>query len=90
MPAAREMLRIIAEDPVAQARYFIFCMRLFCEQVLGTGPIDEFLRHNGRLESPEFPDGFAASGQGGALGMLAAMHGPIEEQARHRSAAEPS
>ena len=31
---------------------------------------------------PAFPDGFAASGLGGAFGMLAALHGPIEEQAR--------
>ena len=49
VPSIREMLRIIAEDPVAQARYFIFSMRLFCEHVLGTGPFDEFLRHNGWL-----------------------------------------
>ena len=73
-----------------RARYFIVCMRLFCEHVLGTAPFDENLRHNGRLESPAFPDGFAASGLGGALGMLAALHGPIEEQARHSSAAVPS
>ena len=31
---------------------------------------------------PAFPDGFAASGLGGAFGMIAALHGPIEEQAR--------
>lgn len=82
MPSAREMLRIIAQDPVAQARFFILAMRLFCEHVLGTGPVDELLRHNGRADGAAFPDGFAASGLGGALGMLAAFHGPIEEQAR--------
>ena len=90
MPSAKEMLQIIAEDPVAQARYFIFCMRIFCEHVLGTGPFDDFLRHNGWLESPAFPDGFAASGLGGAFGMVAALHGPIEEQARNHSAAVSS
>jgi hypothetical protein len=82
MPSAREMLRIVAEDPVAQARFFTLAMRLFCEHVLGTGPFDELLRHNGGLEGAQFPDGFAASGLGGGFGMLAAMHGPIEEQAR--------
>ena len=82
MPSAREMLRLIARDPVAQARFFILSMRLFLEHVLGTGPFDDHLRHNGRFEGPLFPDGFAASGLGGAYGMLAALHGPIEEQAR--------
>ena len=82
MPSAREMLQIVAEDPIAQARYFILSMRLFCEHVLGTGPFDGHLRHNGKLESPAFPDGFAASGLGGAFGMIAACHGPVEEQAR--------
>ena len=37
MPSAREMLHIVAKDPVAQARFFIISMRLFCEHVLGTG-----------------------------------------------------
>jgi len=82
MPCAREMLQLVAEDPVAQARYFILSMRLFCEHILGSGPFDELLRHNGWLEGPAFPDGFAASGLGGSFGMLAAFHGPIEEQAR--------
>ena len=82
MPCAREMLQLVAEDPVAQARFFILFIRLFCEHVLGSGPMDEFLRHNGWLEGTTFPDGFAASGLGCAFGMLAAFHGPIEEQAR--------
>ena len=46
------------------------------------GPFDDLLRHNGWLEGPAFPDGFAASGLGGAFGILAAFHEPIEEQAR--------
>ena len=82
MPSAREMLHIVAQDPVAQARFFILSMRLFCEHVLGTGPFDEFLRHNGWRDGAKFSDGFAASGLGGAFSMVAAMHGPIEEQAR--------
>ena len=82
MPSAREMLQVIAEDPVAQARFFIISMRLFCEHVLGAGPFDDVLRHNGWLEGSAFPDGFAASGLGGAFGMIAAFHGPVEEQAR--------
>ncbi len=57
-------------------------MRLFCEHVLGAGPIDNLLRHNGWHENPIFRDGFAASGLGGVFGLLAAFHGPIEEQAR--------
>jgi len=82
VPSVREMLHIIAKDPVTQARFFTLSMRLFCEHVLGTGPFDALLRHNGAMEGPAFPDGFAASGLGGAFGMLAALHGPIEEQAR--------
>ena len=82
MPSAREMLRVIAQNPVAQARCFILSMCVFCEHVLGTGPFDSILRHNGTHNGPAFPDGFAASGLGGSFGMLAALHGPIEEQAR--------
>ena len=82
MPCVREMLAIIAKDPVGQARFFILTMQLFCEHVLGVGPFDSFYRHNWAMEGPEFPDGFAASLLGGAFGMLAAFHGPIEEQAR--------
>ena len=67
----------MAKDPVAQARYFILSMRLFCEHVLGTGPVDELLRHNGWHDGACFPDGFAASCLGGAFGIIAAFHGPI-------------
>lgn len=75
-------MQTIASDPVAQARYFILTMRFFCEHVLGLGQFDDCLRHNGSASGPIFPDGFAASGLGGAFGMVAACHGPIEEQAR--------
>lgn len=82
MPAAEEMLRIIARDPVAQARFFIICMQLFCEHILGTGPFDTCLRHNGLANGVVYPDGYAAFLLGGAMTMIASMHGPIEEQAR--------
>ena len=82
MPSTREMLQIVAKDPVAQARFFITTMRLFCEHVLGSGPFDALLRHNGAMEGAAWPDGFAASLMGGAYGMVAAFHSPIEEQAR--------
>ena len=38
MPSATEMVKLVARNPVAQARFFILCMRLFCEHILGTGP----------------------------------------------------
>ena len=53
-----------------------------CEHVLGLGPFDDLLRHGGWREGQPFPDGMATSCLGGAFGMISAMHGPIEEQAR--------
>ncbi|CAK0853503.1 unnamed protein product [Prorocentrum cordatum] len=82
MPSARRMLQIVAQGPVAHARFFIFTMQIFCEHVLGTGPWDSQLRHNGRRDGAAFPDGFASSCAGGAFLAVAALHGPIEEQAR--------
>ncbi len=82
MPKAEEMLRIIAKDPVAQARFFIISMRLYCEHVLGLGPFDDSLRHNGKHDGVRFPDGYAASLMTYAMNFIASLHGPIEEQAR--------
>ena len=82
MPKAEEMLRIIAKDPVAQARFFIISMRLFCEHVLGLGPFDNCLRHHGSRDHVRFPDGYAASLMTYATNFIASLHGPIEEQAR--------
>ena len=48
MPKYEEMLRIVARDPVALARFFILAERLFCEHILGTGLWDRQLRHHGR------------------------------------------
>jgi hypothetical protein len=82
MPTAEEMPRIVAKNPVAQARFFIISMRLFCEHILGIGPVDEYLRHNGRQNGCYWPGGYAASAIAGGINMVAAFHGPIEEQAR--------
>ena len=82
MPSATEMLKIIAKNPVAQAQFFIFSMRLFCEHVLGLGPYDDWLRHNGINDGIIFPDGYAASCLAAGMNMIASLHGPIEEQSR--------
>ena len=82
MPKYEEMLRIVARDPVALARFFILAERLFCEHILGTGPWDGQLRHHGRKDGIIFPDGFAANDFNRGMNFIASMHGPIEEQAR--------
>ncbi len=82
MPKAEEMLKIIARNPVAQARFFIISMRLFCEHILGLGPFDNLLRHHGPINGVEYPDGYATSLMGGSFNFIASLHGPIEEQAR--------
>ena len=38
LPSAASMRRIVARDPVAQARCFAFMMDIFCEEVLGILP----------------------------------------------------
>ena len=39
MPTASRMLEILAENPVAQARFFVLSMRLFLEHVLSSGSV---------------------------------------------------
>jgi len=80
MPTAVEMLRIVAKNPVAQARFFIISMRLFCEHILGIGPIDEYLRHNGRQNGCCWPDGYAASAVGGASTWWPPSMGPLKSR----------
>lgn len=82
MPSAGRMLEILAENPVAQAKFFIISMRLFLEHVLGIMPFDEQLRANGTRASVVFPDGAASEFVGGAFPAIQQLHGPIEEQAR--------
>jgi hypothetical protein len=74
MPKAVEMLKIIAKDPVAQARFFILSMQLFYEHVLGLCHFDSFLRHNGKVDGVAFPDGYATSLMGGAMNFIASLH----------------
>eukprot|EP00435_Cladocopium_sp_Y103_P023726 s4406_g5.t1 len=82
MPTASRMLEMLAENPVAQARFFILSMRLFLQHVLGIAPFDKQLRANGTTNGVEFPDGCSAAFMGGSFGAIAHLHGPIEEQAR--------
>ena len=82
MPSASRMLEILAENPAAQAKFFIISMRLFLEHVLGVMPFDEQLRPNSTRASVVFPDGAAAEFLGGAFPAIQQLHGPIEEQAR--------
>ena len=82
MPSTGRMLEILAENPVAQAKFFIISMRLFLEHVLGIMPFDEQLRANGTRASVVFPDGAASEFVGGAFPAIQQLHGPIEEQAR--------
>ena len=82
MPSAQRMLEILAENPVAQAKFFIISMRLFLEHILGVMPFDEQLRANGSRAGVVYPDGAAADFLGGSFPAIQQLHGPIEEQAR--------
>ena len=82
MPSAGRMLEILAENPVAQAKFFILSMRLFLEHVLGVMPFDEQLRANGSRAGCLYPDGCAGEFFGGCFPSIQQLHGPIEEQAR--------
>lgn len=82
VPSKREMLLMIARDPLSQTRFFIFCYQLFMMHVLGLGPVDSFLRHNGFADGCVHPDGRAANLWSGGSCSVAAAHFPIEEQGR--------
>ena len=82
MPSAARMLEILAENPAAQAKFFIISMRLFLEHVLGIMPFDGQLRANGTRAGVTFPDGSASEFTGGPFPAIQQLHGPIEEQAR--------
>ena len=82
MPSAAKMLEILAENPIAQAKFFIISMRLFLEHVLGLQPYDSELRPNGSSNGVIFPDGNISRFMGGSFPAVAHLHGPIEEQAR--------
>ena len=66
IPSASRMVEILAENPVAQAKFFIISMRLFLEHVLGVMPFDEQLRDNGSRAGVIYADGAAGSFTGRA------------------------
>lgn len=85
LPKYREMLRKIAQDPVAQTVQFEFLMRLFFQHVLNVRPETLDCRRGGvRTVSREWcTDGAAASSSGaGMLGPVLAFRGEIEAQGR--------
>ena len=66
MPAVREMLRIVARDPVSQAVFFDLMIKLF-------------LRHVLRVDlQTSWADGVVSSGQPGVCGCVQAYFGPVE------------
>eukprot|EP00435_Cladocopium_sp_Y103_P001529 s6084_g1.t1 len=81
MPSAAAMRRIVAMDPVSQARCFALMMDIFFEEVLGTLP--PLKRESFRVgQHATFEDGIASSLQGGVFGDVAAFSGPLETQGR--------
>ena len=81
MPSAAAMRRIVAMDPVSQARCFALMMDIFFEEVLGTLP--PLKRESYRVgQHATFEDGIASSLQGGVFGDVAALSGPLETQGR--------
>ena len=82
MPAlktANEMRRILASDPVAQAKFFNLMMQLFFTTILGVSePLQrEYLPAFG---TQHHEDGFAATTFGGCFGDVGYVMGPIETQ----------
>ena len=81
LPSAAAMRRIVASDPVAQARCFALMMDLFCEEVLGILP--PLTKGSFRVGvAATFEDGIASSLQGGVFGDIVALNGPLETQGR--------
>ena len=81
MPTAAAMRRIVATDPVSQARCFALMMDIFFEEVLGILP--PLKRESYRVGvHATFEDGVASSLQGGVFGDVAALSGPLETQGR--------
>ena len=81
LPTAAAMRRIVAQDPVAQARCFALMMDVFCEEVLGILP--PLTKGSFRVGvAATFEDGIASSLQGGVFGEVAALNGPLETQGR--------
>lgn len=81
LPSLSAMRRILAADPVSQARFFDVMMTLFFEEILGTLPPLTRASFRGGL-ARDFEDGFAASTHAGCFGDVAAFCGPLETQGR--------
>ena len=85
MPTAAAMRRVIARDPVSQARFFALMMDIFFEEVLGVLP--PLWRESYRAGyAREFEDGMATSLSGGVFGDVAAFCGPLETQGSQKVA----
>ena len=85
MPTAAAMRRVIARDPVSQARFFALMMDIFFEEVLGVLP--PLWRESYRVGyAREFEDGMATSLSGGVFGDVAAFCGPLETQGSQKVA----
>ena len=85
LPKYRDMMRRLAQDPVAQTLQFEFLMRLFLQHVLNVRPETLDCRRGGvRAFAREWcSDGAAAASTGaGMLGPVAAFRGEIEAQGR--------
>ena len=79
LPTAATMRRIIARDPVSQARFFHLMMKIFFEELLGIEPT--FQKERYAVGFPRcFEDGMATSLYGGIFGDIAALCGPLETQ----------
>ncbi|CAE7197789.1 tkt [Symbiodinium sp. CCMP2592] len=85
LPKYRDMLRRLAQDPVAQTVQFELLMRLFFQHVLNVRPDTLDCRRNApRRGAREWcSDGAAAASTGaGMLGPILAFRGEIEAQGR--------
>ncbi|CAK9066630.1 Transketolase, partial [Durusdinium trenchii] len=81
LPSLSTMRRILAADPVPQARFFDVMMTLFFEEILGTLPPLTRASFRGGV-ARDFEDGFASSTHAGCFGDVAAFCGPLETQGR--------
>ena len=79
LPSASAMRRILASDPVSQAKFFDLMMKLFLEEVVGVhGTLERELFWPTHARG--FEDGMAGSTFGGCFGDVAALCGPLETQ----------
>ena len=81
MPTAAAMRRIVAMDPVSQARCFALMMDIFFEEILGILPPLKRESYRAGMHAT-FEDGVASSLQGGVFGDVASLSGPLETQGR--------